>query len=56
MDPTTMTGLFFSRHGIEPADVSAHTSQVAAIAGAVAGEGILLTLARSSATRCGAAH
>ena len=47
MDPTTMTGLFFSRHGIEPTDVSAHTSQAAAIVGAVAGDGILLTLARS---------
>jgi LysR family transcriptional regulator, low CO2-responsive transcriptional regulator len=49
LDPTTMTGLFFSRHGIEPAGVSAYTSQAAAIAGAAAGDGILLTLAHSVA-------
>jgi DNA-binding transcriptional LysR family regulator len=47
IDPTTMTGLFFARNGLNPADVSTHTSQAAAIAGAAAGEGILLTLAHS---------
>jgi DNA-binding transcriptional LysR family regulator len=47
IDPTTMTGLFFARNGIEPADVSAYTSQAAAIAGAAAGDGVLLTLAHS---------
>jgi DNA-binding transcriptional LysR family regulator len=49
LDPTTMTGLFLSRHGIEPAGVSAYTSEAAAIAGAAAGDGILLTLAHSVA-------
>jgi LysR family transcriptional regulator, low CO2-responsive transcriptional regulator len=49
IDPTTMTGLFFARHGIEPAGVSAYTSQAAAIAGAAAGDGILLTLVHSVA-------
>jgi LysR family transcriptional regulator, low CO2-responsive transcriptional regulator len=49
VDPTTMTGLFFARHGIVPAGVSAYTSQAAAIAGAAAGDGILLTLAHSVA-------
>jgi DNA-binding transcriptional LysR family regulator len=47
LDPTTMTGLFLARNGIEPAGVSAYTSQAAAIAGAAAGDGILLTLAHS---------
>lgn len=47
VDPTTMTGLFFARNGLEPPDVSAYTSQAAAIAGAAAGDGILLTLAHS---------
>jgi LysR family transcriptional regulator, low CO2-responsive transcriptional regulator len=47
LDRTTMTGLFLARNGIEPAVVSAYTSQAAAIAGAAAGDGILLTLAHS---------
>jgi DNA-binding transcriptional LysR family regulator len=47
IDPTTMTGLFFARNGLEPADLSAYTTQAAAIAGAAAGDGILLTLAHS---------
>jgi LysR family transcriptional regulator, low CO2-responsive transcriptional regulator len=49
IDPTTMTGLFFARHALNPPDISAHTSQAAAIARAAAGEGILLTLAHSVA-------
>jgi DNA-binding transcriptional LysR family regulator len=49
IDPTTMTGLFFARNGLDPRDVSAYTSQAAAIAGAAAGEGIMLTLAHSVA-------
>jgi LysR family transcriptional regulator, low CO2-responsive transcriptional regulator len=47
IDPTTMTGLFFARTGLDPPDVSAYTSEAAAIAGAAAGDGILLTLAHS---------
>jgi DNA-binding transcriptional LysR family regulator len=47
LDPTTMTGLFFARNGLDPADVSVYTSHAAAIAAAGAGEGIILTLAHS---------
>lgn len=47
LDPTTMTGLFFTRHGIEPKEVTAFTSQAAAIAAAAAGEGIVLSLTHS---------
>ena len=47
IDPTTATGLFFARNGLDPADVSAYASHAAAIAAAAAGEGILLTLAHS---------
>src|SRR3954467_12129925 len=45
--PTTGTGLFLARNGLEPADVATYSSQAAAIAAAAAGEGIALTLARS---------
>jgi DNA-binding transcriptional LysR family regulator len=47
IDPTTMTGSFFVRNGIEPDDVAAYTSHAGAIAAAAAGEGIILTLAHS---------
>jgi DNA-binding transcriptional LysR family regulator len=47
LDPTTMTGLFFARNGLDPSDVRAFTSHAAAIAAAGAGEGIILTLAHS---------
>jgi DNA-binding transcriptional LysR family regulator len=47
LDPTTTTGLFFARTGLNPPDISAYTSHAAAIAAAAAGEGILLTLAHS---------
>ena len=47
IDPTTATGLFFDRNGLNPADISAYASHAAAIAAAAAGEGILLTLAHS---------
>jgi DNA-binding transcriptional LysR family regulator len=47
LDPRTMTGLFFVRHGIEPPAVAAFTSQAAAIAAATAGEGIVLALTHS---------
>ncbi|HEX4108456.1 MAG TPA: LysR family transcriptional regulator [Solirubrobacteraceae bacterium] len=48
LDPTTTTGLFFARHGLDPADVSAYSSHAAALAAAVAGEGLILTLAHSA--------
>lgn len=47
LDPTTMTGLFLERNGIEPVDMAAFTSQAAAIAAATAGEGIVLALTHS---------
>jgi LysR family transcriptional regulator, low CO2-responsive transcriptional regulator len=47
LDPTTMTGRFFERHGIAPDDIAAFTSQAAAIAAATAGEGIVLVLSHS---------
>ncbi len=47
LDPTTMTGRFFDRHGLSPQDIAAFTSQAAAIAAATAGEGIVLVLSHS---------
>jgi LysR family transcriptional regulator, low CO2-responsive transcriptional regulator len=47
LDPTTTTGLFFARNALEPSAVATYSSQAAAIAAAAAGEGIVLTLARS---------
>jgi DNA-binding transcriptional LysR family regulator len=47
LDPTTSTGLFFSRHRLDPGDTVSFSSHAAAIAAAAAGEGILLTLAHS---------
>lgn len=47
LDPTTMTGLFFERHGIVAEDVAHFTSQAAAIAAATAGEGVVLALSHS---------
>jgi LysR family transcriptional regulator, low CO2-responsive transcriptional regulator len=44
LDPTTTTGLFLARNGVEPAEVATYSSQAAAIAAAAAGEGIVLTL------------
>lgn len=47
LDPTTATGLFFSRHGLEPSDIGRYASHAAAIAAAAAGDGILMTLVHS---------
>jgi DNA-binding transcriptional LysR family regulator len=47
LDPTTGTGLFFTRHRLEPAETVSFTSHAAAISAAAAGEGVLLTLAHS---------
>lgn len=47
LDPTTMSGLFFARNGLDPRDLAAYTSHAAALAAAAAGEGIILTLAHS---------
>jgi DNA-binding transcriptional LysR family regulator len=47
LDPTTSTGLYFARHGLDPPETVSFTSHAAAIAAAAAGEGILLTLSHS---------
>ena len=47
LDPSTASGLFFARHGLQPRDISTYGSHAAAIAAAAAGEGIVLTLAHS---------
>jgi DNA-binding transcriptional LysR family regulator len=47
IDPTTSTGLFFARNGLDPPRISAYASHAAAIAAAAAGEGIVLSLAHS---------
>jgi DNA-binding transcriptional LysR family regulator len=47
LDPTTGTGLFLARNGIEPRAASTYSSQTAANAAAAGGEGIVLTLAHS---------
>ncbi|MGB0095504.1 MAG: hypothetical protein WBP81_23570 [Solirubrobacteraceae bacterium] len=44
IDPTTTSGLFFARNGLEPPDIAAIAP---AIAAAAAGEGIILTLAHT---------
>ncbi len=47
LDPTTGTGAFFERSGLQPRQLSHYTSQAAAIAAAVAGEGIVLVVSHS---------
>lgn len=45
LDATTAAGLYLARNGLEPSEVSTFTNQAAAVAAAVAGEGVALTLA-----------
>jgi DNA-binding transcriptional LysR family regulator len=47
LDATTGTGLYFARNGLGATDVVGFTSHAAAVAAAVAGEGVLLTLTNS---------
>jgi DNA-binding transcriptional LysR family regulator len=47
LDATTGAGLLFERAGIEPTNVVAYTSNAAAVAAAVAGDGIVVTLAHA---------
>ena len=47
LDPTAAAGLFFARNGFEPATLGTYSSHAAAVAAAVAGEGVLLTLTHS---------
>lgn len=46
-DPTTGSGLLFERLGIEPEDTVGYTSSAGAIAAAVAGDGLVVTLAHA---------
>ena len=48
LDPTTGTGLLFARAQITPGDVVTYTSHAAALAAAVAGDGLVLTLAHTA--------
>lgn len=50
IDPTEGVGLFFERTGLRPRQIAAYTSHAAAIAAAVAGDGIVFTLAHSVLT------
>jgi DNA-binding transcriptional LysR family regulator len=47
LDPSTTTGLFFARNGLEPRRVATYSSHAAALAAAAAGEGMVLTLVHS---------
>jgi DNA-binding transcriptional LysR family regulator len=47
LDATTATGQFFARHGLEPSEIATYTSSAAAIAAAVAGDGVALVLTHS---------
>ena len=44
LDPGEATGSFFARHALAPEQVSTYSSGAAAVAAAVAGEGIMLVL------------
>jgi DNA-binding transcriptional LysR family regulator len=48
LDPSTGTGLLFARVGIAPADVVTYNSHAAALAAAVAADGLVLTLAHAA--------
>ena len=50
LDPSTGTGLLFARAGIAPADIVTYNSHAAAVAAAVAGDGLVLTLAHTAST------
>jgi LysR family transcriptional regulator, low CO2-responsive transcriptional regulator len=47
LDPTTGPGLLFGRLGVEPLDTVGYTSSAGAVAAAVAGDGVVLTLAHT---------
>lgn len=48
LDPATGTGLLFARAGIAPDDVVTYNSHAAAVAAAVAGDGLVVTLAHTA--------
>jgi LysR family transcriptional regulator, low CO2-responsive transcriptional regulator len=48
LDPSTGTGLLFARAGIAPPDLVTYNSHAAAVAAAVAGDGLVLTLAHTA--------
>ncbi|HEV3055010.1 MAG TPA: LysR family transcriptional regulator [Solirubrobacteraceae bacterium] len=47
LDPTGATGLFFARNGLAPPSIATYTSHAAALAAAIAGEGVILALTHS---------
>jgi DNA-binding transcriptional LysR family regulator len=47
IDPSTTTGLYFARNGLDPAEIATYSSHAAALAAASAGEGLVLTPAHS---------
>jgi DNA-binding transcriptional LysR family regulator len=50
LDPSTGTGLLFTRAGIDPAEIVTYNNHAAAVAAAVAGDGLVLTLAHTAST------
>jgi LysR family transcriptional regulator, low CO2-responsive transcriptional regulator len=48
LDPSTGTGLLFARTGIAPRELVTYNSHAAAVAAAVAGDGLVLTLAHTA--------
>jgi DNA-binding transcriptional LysR family regulator len=47
LDPTTATGQFLARNGLDPTEIATYTSGTAAVAAAVAGDGVVLALTHS---------
>jgi DNA-binding transcriptional LysR family regulator len=50
LDPSTGTGLLFARAGIDPTETATNNNPGAAVAAAVAGDGLVLTLAHTALT------
>jgi DNA-binding transcriptional LysR family regulator len=48
LDPSTGAGLLFARGGVTPGDIVTYTSHAAALAAAVAGDGLILTPANTA--------
>ena len=51
LDPSTGTGLLFARAGIDPGEIVTYNNHAAAVAAAVAGDGLVLTLAHTALDR-----
>jgi LysR family transcriptional regulator, low CO2-responsive transcriptional regulator len=50
LDPSTGTGLLFARAGIDPGEIVTYNNHAAAVAAAVAGDGLVLTLSHPALT------